>query len=75
MVLFDDFECMDIFGPAEILGKLQKYFHIRYLSVSGDVINSVQGGQDMDGFPDPGGGGRYSSDSGRKRSAAPSVAG
>ena len=43
MVLFDDFECMDIFGPAEILGKLQKYFHIRYLSVSGDVINSVQG--------------------------------
>lgn len=43
MVLFDDFEAMDVFGPAEILGKLQKYFHIRYLSVSGDVINSVQG--------------------------------
>lgn len=43
MVLFDDFEGMDVFGPAEILGKLQKYFHIRYLSVSGDIINSVQG--------------------------------
>lgn len=43
MVLFDDFEAMDVFGPAEILGKLKKHFHIRYLSVSGDVINSVQG--------------------------------
>lgn len=43
MVLFDDFEAMDVCGPAEIFGKLQQYFHVRYLSVSGDVVNSVQG--------------------------------
>lgn len=43
MVLFDDFDAMDVFGPAEIFGKLQKDFHLRYLSVSGDVVNSVQG--------------------------------
>lgn len=32
IVLFDDFETMDAFGPAEILGKLPEHFHIRYLS-------------------------------------------
>lgn len=43
ILLFDDFETLDAFGPAEVFGKLPETFHIRYLSVSGDVINSAQG--------------------------------
>ena len=43
IVLFDDFETMDAFGPAEVFGKLPEHFHIRYVSVSGDVVNSVHG--------------------------------
>lgn len=41
--LFDDFNVMDAFGPAEIFGKLPEHFHINYLSLNGDFINSVQG--------------------------------
>ncbi len=43
IVLFDDYETMDAFGPAEVFGKLPEAFHLRYISVSGDVINSTQG--------------------------------
>ncbi len=43
IVLFDDFETMDAFGPVELFGKLPQHFHVRYLSVSGDLINSVHG--------------------------------
>lgn len=42
-VLFDDFETMDAFGPAEVFGKNPEHFHLHYVSVSGDVINSAQG--------------------------------
>lgn len=41
--LYDDFETIDAFGPVEVFGKLSDSFHIRYLSVSGDVVNSVHG--------------------------------
>lgn len=53
IVLFDDFETMDAFGPAEILGKLPQHFHIRYLSVSGDVVNSVHGAKIWTDFLSP----------------------
>lgn len=43
VILFDDFETLDVFGPTEVFGKLTEHFHLRYLSVSGDVINSVHG--------------------------------
>lgn len=43
IVLFDDFETMDAFGPAEVFGKIPENFRIRYVSVSGDVVNSVHG--------------------------------
>lgn len=43
IVLFDDFETMDAFGPAEIMGKVPEHFHLRYLSVAGDMVNSAQG--------------------------------
>lgn len=41
--LFDDFDTMDAFGPAEIFGKASEYFHINYVSVDGKIVNSMQG--------------------------------
>ena len=41
IVLFDDYETLDAFGPAEVFWKLPEDFHLRYISVSGDVINST----------------------------------
>ena len=43
IVLFDDFETMDAFGPAQLFGKAPNHFHLRYLSANGDIINSSQG--------------------------------
>ncbi|MDD6616082.1 MAG: DJ-1/PfpI family protein [Lachnospiraceae bacterium] len=43
IVLFDDFETMDAFGPAQIFGKIPEHFHLNYLSVNGGIINSSQG--------------------------------
>ena len=43
VILYDDFEAMDAFVPASIFGCLQEEFHIRYLSMTGDVVNSSQG--------------------------------
>lgn len=41
--LFDDFEVLDAFGPAAVFGKAPQYFHINYVSVTGNIVNSVQG--------------------------------
>ena len=43
IILFDDFDTMDAFGPAEVFGRAKSDFHINYLSVSGNVVNSMQG--------------------------------
>lgn len=43
IILYDDFEAMDAFVPASIFGCLPEEFHIRYLSMTGDVVNSSQG--------------------------------
>lgn len=43
ILLYDDFDTMEALGPAEVFGKRQQHFRIRYLSVSGDVINSEHG--------------------------------
>ena len=40
-VLFNDFETLDIFGPLEILGKVQEY-DIHYYSQNGGMITSRQ---------------------------------
>lgn len=42
-LLYDDFSIADIAGPAAVLGCMQGEFHLNYCSVSGDVINSMQG--------------------------------
>ncbi|MDO5577656.1 MAG: DJ-1/PfpI family protein [Fibrobacter sp.] len=43
ILLFDDFSGMDAFGMAEIFGDAPDIFHVKYLSVTGDIINSHQG--------------------------------
>lgn len=32
ILLFDDFDTMDAFGPAEVFGRAPEYFHINYQS-------------------------------------------
>ncbi|QNM05042.1 DJ-1/PfpI family protein [Qiania dongpingensis] len=43
VILYDDFETMDAFLPVSILGCLPGEFHINYLSMGGDIVNSSQG--------------------------------
>ncbi|MDE7327816.1 MAG: DJ-1/PfpI family protein, partial [Lachnospiraceae bacterium] len=43
ILLFDDFDSMDAFGTAEVFGRAPEYFHINYLSVTGNIVNSMQG--------------------------------
>ncbi|MCI9470859.1 MAG: peptidase [Lachnospiraceae bacterium] len=43
ILLYDDFDVMDLAGPVSVFGNLPKEFHLNYLSLSGDVINSTQG--------------------------------
>ncbi len=42
ILLFDDFETLDAFGPIEILGKMDEY-QLKYYSLDGGVIKSAQG--------------------------------
>lgn len=43
IILFDDFETLDVFGPVEILGRLKEDFKIRFYSIEGGIIKSSQG--------------------------------
>ncbi|MCD7899671.1 MAG: DJ-1/PfpI family protein [Bacteroides sp.] len=43
VVLFNDFETLDTFGPVEILGRLPEYFEIDYYSLDGGIKTSTQG--------------------------------
>lgn len=42
VILFKDFETLDVFGPVEILGRLKDDFTLRFFSQSGGVTNSTQ---------------------------------
>ena len=41
--LFDGFDAMDAFGPAQIFGCAPEHFYIRYLSLRGGMIAGAQG--------------------------------
>lgn len=41
-ILFDKFETLDVFGPVEILGRLEEDFHINFYSLKGGIIKSSQ---------------------------------
>jgi putative intracellular protease/amidase len=43
IILFDDFDSLDAFGVADIFGRAAGHFHINYLSVGGNIVNSMQG--------------------------------
>ena len=43
IILFDDFDSLDAFGVADVFGRATGQFHINYLSVSGNIVNSMQG--------------------------------
>lgn len=42
ILLFDDFETLDAFGPVEVLGKIEEY-KLRYYSLNGGIVVSAQG--------------------------------
>ena len=41
-ILFDNFETLDVFGPVEILGRLDEDFHLNFYSLKGGIITSSQ---------------------------------
>ncbi len=40
-LLFQDFETLDVFGPAEILGRLKDNFRVEFYSVSGGIVSNM----------------------------------
>ena len=42
IVLFDNFETLDAFGPAEIIGKMPENYKLRYFSLHGGLVTSSQ---------------------------------
>lgn len=43
IILFENFETLDVFGPVEIIGRLPQYFEMEYYSFRGGTISSTQG--------------------------------
>lgn len=43
VILFNNFETLDVFGPVEVLGRLKENFNIGFYSVNGGIIKSSQG--------------------------------
>ena len=43
VLLFEDFETLDVFGPVEILGRLKDHFQITFYSLSGGLVNNKHG--------------------------------
>lgn len=41
-ILFDDFETLDAFGPAEVIGKLTNEYQLNYYSLNGGITVSSQ---------------------------------
>jgi putative intracellular protease/amidase len=42
ILLFSNFETLDVFGPVEIFGRLKDLYHIEFYSLEGGVITSTQ---------------------------------
>lgn len=43
VILFHNYETLDVFGPVEILGRLPEHFGISYYSLEGGIKTSTQG--------------------------------
>lgn len=42
IILFEEFETLDVFGPVEILGRLPEIFKLNFISLDGGIISSSQ---------------------------------
>lgn len=42
VIVFNGFETLDVFGPVEVIGKLDKYYEIDFYSQNGGLIRSSQ---------------------------------
>ena len=42
ILLFENFETLDVFGPVEILGRLKDMYQIEFYSLNGGIIKSTQ---------------------------------
>ena len=43
VLLFEDFETLDVFGPVEILGRLTDFYQISFYSLAGDLVRNSHG--------------------------------
>lgn len=43
ILLFNEFETLDVFGPVEIFGRLPQYYNLRYHSLQGGMISNHHG--------------------------------
>lgn len=43
ILLFDDFETLDVFGPVEILGRLTDHYQVYFYSERGGTVNNAHG--------------------------------
>jgi len=43
VLLFEDFETLDVFGPVEILGRLKQHYQVSFYSISGGLVNNNHG--------------------------------
>lgn len=43
VLLFEDFETLDVFGPVEILGRLKDKYQITFFSLVGGMVNNAHG--------------------------------
>jgi putative intracellular protease/amidase len=43
VLLFEDFETLDVFGPVEILGRLKQNYQVSFYSLSGGLVNNNHG--------------------------------
>ena len=39
-ILFDDYETLDVFGPAEIFGRLVDIYHLKFYSLEGGIVTN-----------------------------------
>lgn len=43
VLLFEDFETLDVFGPVEILGRLKQHYQVSFYSAAGGIISNNHG--------------------------------
>lgn len=43
VLLFEDFETLDVFGPVEIFGRLQEFYQVAFCSLKGGLVNNKHG--------------------------------